>query len=403
MRKKIIFLGYLVSPEEANLFSGASVAGNKMQWNVIKNLSQMEDVEISCVTIPPLAAFPRDKKLFYKSANKEILQGVMSYRVSFCNLPVIKQFWQIITVYKMAKKIIKEKKPDIIFCFNLFPQIGVPMRWLKNKFKKMETVCLLADLPIDDNTNRRGISVWLRRFMEKSTWKSMQLCEKYIVLNEYVIKKYLPGKPYIVVEGGVSQTDIEKYNMSIKKGNEKNILYCGALTEYNGVLNLIQAMDLMKDIDVFLDIYGGGYLESEVEKAASRNNKIRYYGKVSNEEVMIKQKEAWLLINPRIIDDPIAQVTFPSKTFEYLLSGTPVLTTKLNGYDKEYIENMYVVENDSAEAINNLVRELVLLPNEILAEKAKNAKSFIKEKKMWKIQASKINQFIGVNNGQKAD
>ena len=33
-------------PEEANVASGASVAGNKMQWNVIKNLSQMRDVEI---------------------------------------------------------------------------------------------------------------------------------------------------------------------------------------------------------------------------------------------------------------------------------------------------------------------------------------------------------------------
>ena len=37
--KKIVYLGYVVTPEEANHASGASVAGNKMQWNVIKKFS----------------------------------------------------------------------------------------------------------------------------------------------------------------------------------------------------------------------------------------------------------------------------------------------------------------------------------------------------------------------------
>mgnify|MGYP005780732795 CR=1 FL=1 len=51
--EKIVYLGYLVSPEEANIASGASVAGNKMQWNIVKNLALEEDVEVSvtgCLT-----------------------------------------------------------------------------------------------------------------------------------------------------------------------------------------------------------------------------------------------------------------------------------------------------------------------------------------------------------------
>lgn len=53
--KKIVYLGYVVTPEEANHASGASVAGNKMQWNVIKNLALRKDVEITCITVTPLA------------------------------------------------------------------------------------------------------------------------------------------------------------------------------------------------------------------------------------------------------------------------------------------------------------------------------------------------------------
>ena len=312
--KKIVYLGYVVKPEEANRASGASVAGNKMQWNVVKNLSQYDDVEITCVTISPLAAFPHDKKIYQRHQIEMLLEGVRSIKISFCNLPVIKQFWQVCSVYRTTKKMVQDLDADILFTFNLFPQVGIPMRWIKKKFPRLKTVCLLADLPIDDNTNRKGFSTILRKLFEKSTWKSMKNCDKYIVLNKHVIEKYLPKKQYIVIDGGIDEDDVKRYENFIQKSNEYNVLFCGALTEYNGILNLLEAMDYLKDTDIILDIYGGGYLEETVKAAAKKNPKIHFHGRVSNQEVMQKQREAWLLINPRIVDDPIALVTFPSKT-----------------------------------------------------------------------------------------
>lgn len=383
-----------MNPEEANRASGASVAGNKMQWNVVKNLSQYEDVEMTCVTISPLAAFPHDKKIFQKKQEKELVQGVKSIRIGFCNIPIIKQFWQILSVYTVAKKVVKEIDADVLFTFNLFPQVGVPMRWLKKKFPHLETVCLLADLPIDDNTNRKGFSVFLRKLFEKSTWKSMQLCEKYIVLNKHVIDKYLPGKPYIVVDGGVDEADIKRYEKPVQKNGEHNVLFCGVLTEYNGILNLIDAMEYLHDEDIVLDIYGGGYLEDRVTEASKKNPKIRYHGRVSNQEVMQKQREAWLLINPRIVDDPIAQVTFPSKTFEYLLSGTPVLSTRLNGYGEEYEDHMYWIEDLSANALANTIGSIRNIEMHEYNNMGESAKSMIVSKKSWMRQCSRIYEFL---------
>ena len=34
---KIIFVGYAVNPEESAAYSGISIAGNKMQVNLLKN------------------------------------------------------------------------------------------------------------------------------------------------------------------------------------------------------------------------------------------------------------------------------------------------------------------------------------------------------------------------------
>lgn len=392
--KKLVYLGYVVNPEEANQTSGASVAGNKMQWNVVKNLSQYEDIEMTCITISPLAAFPHDKKIFQKQQEEEIVKGVKSIRIGFCNIPIIKQFWQIFSVYIAAKKVVKEIDADVIFTFNLFPQVGIPMRWLKKKFPHLETVCLLADLPIDDNTNRKTFSSFLRKIFEKSTWKSMQVCEKYIVLNKHVIDKYLPGKPYIVVDGGVDEDDIKRYEKPVQKNGEHNVLFCGALTEYNGILSLIDAMEYLQNTDIILDIYGGGYLEKCVIEAAKKNSKIRYHGKVSNQEVMQKQREAWLLINPRIVDDPITQVTFPSKTFEYLLSGTPVLSTKLNGYEKEYKDHMYWIEDLSANVLANTIDNIRNIEMNEYKNMGERAKSMIVSKKLWRKQCSRIYKFL---------
>lgn len=393
--KKIVYLGYVIPPEEADRASGASVAGNKMQWNVVTNLSDGDDTVVSCVTVTPYAAFPHDKKIFQKTEKTMLMDNIPLYRVSYLNLPVVKQVWQIISVYVAAQKQLKNDPSATVLCFNLFPQIGIPVRWLKRRFPKCQAVCLLADLPLDDNTDRHGLSRRLRKLFDDSTRKSMAVCDKYVVLNKAVADKYLPGKPFIVIDGGVDMADIEK-NCRNKKSVpvERNIMYCGALTEYNGVLNLIKAMDSFQGTDIYCDIYGSGYLEEQVRVAAQENKNIRFHGRLDNVTVMQKQREAWLLINPRLVNDSIAQVTFPSKTFEYLLSGTPVLTTRLNGYTKEYDGLMVYAKDDSPQALVRAIHEIAIGEYQDYLIMAEKAVKFVVEKKNWPYQGEKMKQFM---------
>ncbi len=393
--KNIVFIGYVIPPEEANNASGVSVAGNKMQWNVVSNLAQTAETSVECVTITPYAAYPHDSRIFHRRKTAMLTERIPYVRVGYCNLPIVKQFWQIITVYVNARRILKRTPDATVLCFNLFPQVGIPIRWLKKEFPHSSMVCLLADLPLDDNTKRKGISSFFRRKFDASTWKSLTVCDKYIVLNKKVAELYLGEKPYIVVDGGVDEDDIQRSLQYEKKTPvEKNILYCGALTEYNGVLNLIEAMKYFKDTDIVCDIYGGGYLEEQVREAARENKNIRFHGRVDNATVMQKQQEAWLLINPRVVDDPIAQVTFPSKTFEYLLSGTPVLTTRLNGYSDEYNELMFFASDDSSRAISSAIVEISDMSQDKMLEMALRAKKFISTNRTWSTQANRIQRFI---------
>ncbi len=391
MKKKVFFLGYLVSPEEANVASGASVAGNKMQWNVVKHLAEYDDMDVECISITPYAAFPHDKMLFQREEHQMLNHHIPCLRVGYCNLPVLKQLWQVIAVYGAARRALKRHPDATVMCYNLFFQIGQPMRWIKKRFPKAQTLCLLADLPIDDKTDRKGLSKLLRAMFDRNTRNNLQCCDRYIVLNKHVADAYLPGKPYIVIDGGVDEDDIPKSLQQEKKPPvEKNILFCGALTEYNGVSRLIEAMEHFRGTDIYCDIYGGGYLEDQVRQAAQQNPNLRFHGRVDNATVMQKQREAWLLINPRIVDDPIAQVTFPSKTFEYLLSGTPVLSTRLNGYSNEYDDLMFFADDDTPDGIVRAIERANTVGAEQMHAMAERAIAFVVNRRRWAVQTDKL-------------
>ena len=85
---KIVFLGYLTSPETAI----NSVAGNKMQWNVVGQLANLSDINLSCVSVTPMMSFPHSKIIHHQKTSEMLFSNVKNQRVAFWNLPVLKQF-----------------------------------------------------------------------------------------------------------------------------------------------------------------------------------------------------------------------------------------------------------------------------------------------------------------------
>ena len=57
---KILFLGCATNREMVKILTGGSVAGNKMQVNILENLNNYSDVKIEALTILSVAAFPRE-------------------------------------------------------------------------------------------------------------------------------------------------------------------------------------------------------------------------------------------------------------------------------------------------------------------------------------------------------
>jgi glycosyltransferase involved in cell wall biosynthesis len=154
----------------------------------------------------------------------------------------------------------------------------------------------------------------------------MSRVTKVIALTKFLAEDFAPGKPYLVVEGIIDEQDANRLSSSEKQRKDRDIVrvvYTGSIAKRYGIQNIVEAFTLLENKNIILEVYGCGDYEDELRQICLKNKNIKYYGFVPNEKALRAQREADFLINARSADDEYVKYSFPSKTLEYMLSGTP--------------------------------------------------------------------------------
>ena len=131
-----------------------------------------------------------------------------------------------------------------------------------------------------------------------------------------------------------------------------------------------------------------------ITEAAEKDPRIIYKGMLPREEVLFLQQQSTVLINPRKPNGGITKYSFPSKTVEYLSSGTPMIGYKLEGIPEEYFNYYYTIDSLSEEDLVHTLDAVLSLPQDELDKKAHSAYKFIMENKTAEKQVKKIIDFI---------
>ena len=387
----ILFVGYFADPKSLSDYSGLSVAGQNYQINFLESLMSLNKINnLRIISIPPVSAYPNDRRMHLKKKAYFIGENLKVEEIGFINIPLIKQLMQVINTYILIRKYLANTPETLIVQFNLFPQTGIPV-FLVQKLFKTKVVSILADLPINDNPNLTIFSRTLRRIFDWFTINLIQYFDNFIILNDNVANKYTKNKNNLVIPGGVKD-DLIRFD--VKEHRNRRVLYSGALTEYSGVLNFIESLKFVQHEDITFEIFGSGYLSQEIIEITKQNKRIRFGGQVPHKEILNHQNNAWLLINPRPINDPISQFTFPSKIFEYLLSGTPVLTTQLNGFDGKLLNYVFHIDDNTPEIIASKINEIYETDSTVLLGLAKNAQNFVRSEYSWTNLANKVIDYL---------
>ncbi len=328
-------------------------------------------------------------KAYIKSKN-EVSGGVEYHYSRIFNLRFVGNAYSVLSSFFWYLSGRNCKKDDIVFVDPLNVSIALGTS-LACKLRGIKTVGVITDVPeCYAYSGGKTLSRALR-----TSRRVNKMADAYVFLTEAMNEVVNPtGKPYIVVEGFVHSDMREAENTLENKYPTKVCMYTGGIEKIYGLDMLVDGF-LKADVkDSELHIYGAGKFKEELEEYSRRDGRIKYLGCRDNAEVVVAQMRATLLINPRYTDAEFTKYSFPSKTSEYIVSGTPTLTTKLPGIPTEYFSHVFSLETETAEGMGEKIKEILSMPKQELHSFGAEAKKWILDNKSSKVQIFRIISFV---------
>ena len=349
-----VFVGFYYDKEkEQELLSvtrrGISAAANQYQGGFLDGLPG----EVQIISTLSIGTYPKlSKRLVFKRERKQCDQGQVVY-LPFVNLPFVKNGMFKSGLYKELRKIIKADTETTIYVYSLNVVFEKVLARLKRKYGNTVRYCLIIpDLPGKYGIVRKGIKGIKDRLEIRPKMNLAAAADSYVFLTE-AMKELFPERPYAVIEGFLPAESFDYTNKRIPK----TILYTGSLSSKFGIKTLLDAFAMIEDQEYRLWICGSGEMEQEIIKKAQKDLRIEFKGFVSKKQIAELQSRCDVLINPRPDADDFTKYSFPSKTMEYLLSGSKVLMYKLAGIGEEYYRFIREIESSDPQVMAEAIQE----------------------------------------------
>lgn len=348
--------------------------------------------KVDIVNAPHLGSFPPYYKTPFIPKYKSEEEHINSF--SYLNISYIKR-WDINR--KMRKEMCqwceKTKGEKVIFFYNFTALSHLPE--LKKKFKDVKACLLVTDLPeymAADNYFLTRLNKKISSIFSSKDKSHFDYIDGYVLLAPRMSERLpINGKPWIQVEGIYNP---ENDQISVEKAKEKVILYTGNLGKRYGILELLDAFHQIDNNNYRLWICGNGDGLNDIKEYEKIDYRIKYLGLFSRSEVIKLQKQATLLVNPRHSCDEYTIYSFPSKTMEYMASGTPTLMSHLKSIPNNYDDYLFYFDDESVDGYSKRIVEICEKSQEELNEFGGKASQFIMQYKTPKPQVEKIISFI---------
>ncbi len=348
---EIVFIGgYFDKEYEAEFINNTKGAvensANIFQRKLIAGFKRVAD-EFLVFSAPLIGAYPqRYRKMRFKVKKTSEINYV-----SFNNIWGFRNISRKRSLIKELDKKVDYSKNLCVVVYSAHSPFIEAARHIKKKSPSSKICLVVPDLP-EYMMLTKKIPLYYKVFKYFDVKHIYRLCkfvDLYMVLTDHMLDVLPNGrtKESFVAEGIIDLP----INVDIKPkcNNTKTILYCGKLDEAFGIMNLVNAFNLIRDNEVKLVICGKGEKADEISQLS--DEKIVYKGQVSAHEATSYINEADILVNPRQNDMEYTKYSFPSKNIEYLLSGNAVVAYMLDGMSEKYKDFIYYPKDNSVQSL----------------------------------------------------
>jgi len=332
-------------------------------------------LQVQCISGLPINR-EVNKSLYIRGGN-ETENGVGYHYFGSINLT---GFRQLIIAVKAFFYTLFKRGIDTAICDILNVSVLIGM-FAACRIRRIPIVGIVTDVP--GKLAEQGMSMSKR--MDSFFMRRM---DGYVFLTKWMdLIVNTRNKPYVVIEGQVDSKMEETPNTLALKNTPKVLMYAGSIKKIYGIKKFTDAFIAANRPDWSLHIYGDGDFRDELLDICRKHPNIVYKGIKLNKAIVEAEVRASLLVNPRPTDEEYVKYSFPSKNMEYMSSGTPVLTTQLPGMPDEYLEHVYLFEDETVDGMARTLGEVLSNNATVLHQKGVKAKEFVIRHKNQRCQA----------------
>lgn len=346
---KILLIGVSAEPEfiaEINAVSRPeaviSVAATKFTRLVLEGFRRHLGSDCESVLLVPIGMYPESEVRWWRGRRVGD-----RYYLPFINFILLKQLsialvlaWRVIR-WGIATR---GQRRVVVFSCIYLPFLA-PVAGLK-ALGSLKVAAIVPDLPdyeFDYTASGSRMKLALIPAYIRLTRLLYSPIDYYVFLTEAMKEKF-PARPYEVMEGLVDAD--QPVAPAGAAAGVPSVMYSGSLLERFGIRTLIDAFrSLPGHFELWL--FGVGDMTVYAQDAAKADPRIRVFGQVSNDEVLSRQRQATLLIDPRPASSEFTRYSFPSKILEYMSSGRPVLAARLPGIPNDYHDKLWFIDDES--------------------------------------------------------
>ncbi len=395
---KYLWIGVGNSPEnKKNILKN----GGKILSAAVSNdalIAGLDAVGVDCDSIncPDIGTYPTYPDKVIKGGTWSRTGKSEDCFVGYSNLKYINIITKKSAMVKAARKWALEHKGEevTVFVYQMATRFMRAALEVKKIIPKTKIVLIVPDLPQFMDMHMSRVKKILKDVDWRNICKLMKSVDKYVIYSRHMADFLgLAEGQYIVMEGSFDPSLVIEEEP--QKSEKMAIMYSGVLDLRYGIRELLDAMNLLDD-KYELWFTGNGNAVPLIKERAENDSRIKNFGYLpSRYDLLKKQKEATMLISPRSTEEEASKYCFPSKIFEYMVSGNPVISTRIGGIPDEYFEYLVPIEKISAEEIAKAAEAVGNMSEAERIQLGNGGKRFILDNKSNTAQIKRVLEFLG--------
>ena len=386
-RLRLLYLSNAFPPGVTGRFPSVNPAGHAQETRTGQALARL--ASISTVGLLPGDVFgqlePRDDSL-----------GLEHKLILWERKPELWHRWQSWLQLRRfyLDQVAREGAPDVVLARNLNPVFNKFVSWLRRHRERPLAVLILAD----STTLGKHVS-WSRRM--RYAFKPMQILDSQAILSyDACISFGISTRRYFEPHGIPWIWMPSAFNFYYDppppdpaRTGPIQFGYFGSLAEHAATLPLAQIF-LDSHVPGSLHVCGFGRQTGDFQALAAQHPNIRFDGLLHQSDCLAWAQKVDVLINPRLTGWGLEN-SFPSKIFEYAMTGKAILSTRTGGVDEVLREDgIYLDADDFKNSLRQNLREISAMDRAELQRHGTAIRNRVLKDFNWDEQARRMVEFL---------